>query len=244
MTDSFVFLIAKRPGNCGWLGWYGLELKDDGVVNGFVNGRLISDSVFLASEVMSFIHKAYKTKIAWCAFKLDIHKAYDKFSWNFLEAVLRCMEFLERFINIIMQCVHTVSYTLLLNAQIVGSFVPKRGLQQGDPLSRYLFLLCANVLSYALLKLEAAKKIVGIKFARRGPMISHLMYADDTILFFKIDDINCRAVKYALSIYSNLAGQHLNKDKSFLVFSPNITDSLKVRCPNFFKNWSIPRNYH
>ncbi|KAF7815570.1 reverse transcriptase [Senna tora] len=58
--------------------------------NGFVKGRSISDSVFLASEVMSFIHKARKTKTAWCAFKLDIHKAYDKLSWNFLEAVLRC----------------------------------------------------------------------------------------------------------------------------------------------------------
>ncbi|KAF7821258.1 reverse transcriptase [Senna tora] len=74
---------------------------------------------------------------------------------------------------------------------------------------------------------KSAKEIVGIRFARRGPMISHLMYADDTILFFKADDINCRAIKYALSIYSNLAGQHLNKDKSFLVFSPNTSSHVK-----------------
>ncbi|KAF7801964.1 uncharacterized protein G2W53_041075 [Senna tora] len=50
--------------------------------NGFVKGRSISDNVFLASEIMSYIHKARKLKTSWCAFKIDIHKAYDKSSWS------------------------------------------------------------------------------------------------------------------------------------------------------------------
>ncbi|KAF7802015.1 reverse transcriptase [Senna tora] len=76
---------------------------------------------------------------------------------------------------------------------------------------------------------EQQKDLVGVKFARRGPTISHLMYADDTILFFKADDINCALVKKAIDMYANLAGQQLNYDKSFLVFSPNTSRVVKYR---------------
>ncbi|KAF7841825.1 reverse transcriptase [Senna tora] len=104
-----------------------------------------------------------------------------------------------------------------------------RGIQQGDPMCSYLFLLCANVLSCSLLKSEQQKQLTGIKFARRGPAISHLMYADDTILFFRADDLNCSSVKQAIDMYATLAGQQLNYDKSFLVFSPNTSRTVKDR---------------
>ncbi|KAF7841758.1 ribonuclease H [Senna tora] len=137
------------------------------------------------------------------------------------------MRFPRSTIQIIMQCVRTVSYSLLLNGQLVGSFLPQRGIRQGDPLFSYLFLLCANVLSCSLLQFEQKKQLMGVKFARRGPAISDLMYADDTILFFKADDLNCASVKKAIDMYATLAGQQLNLDKSFLVFSPNTPRSVK-----------------
>ena len=49
----------------------------------------------------------------------------------------------ERLIKIIMAYVQSVSYAVLLNRQLVGNINPTRGLRQGDPLSLYLFLLCA-----------------------------------------------------------------------------------------------------
>ncbi|KAF7822170.1 reverse transcriptase [Senna tora] len=202
--------------------------------NGFVKGRSISDNVFLASEVMTYIHKARTLKTPWCAFKIDIHKAYDKLSWNFLEAVLLTMSFPRHIIQLIMQCVKTVSYSILLNGQLVGSFLPQRGLRQGDPLSSYLFLLCANVLSCSLLKAQRNKELLGVRFARRGPVITHLMYADDTILFFKADDSNCAVIKAALDMYGSMAGQKLNSDKSFLVFSPNTPATVKDRIAHYF----------
>ncbi|KAF7826813.1 Endonuclease/exonuclease/phosphatase [Senna tora] len=45
-----------------------------------------ADSILLASQLMNFIHKARKVKTKWCTYKLDIQKAYDNISWDFLEA--------------------------------------------------------------------------------------------------------------------------------------------------------------
>ncbi|KAF7824263.1 ribonuclease H [Senna tora] len=200
--------------------------------NGFVKGRAILDSILLASELMTSIHKERKVKTSWCAYKLDIQKAYDKISWEFLELVMISMGFPQRVIQVIMQCVSTVSYALMLNGQKTGVFHPQRGLRQGDPMSPYLFLLCSNVLSCMLHKAERDRKLQGIRFGRRGPTITHLMYADDTILFFKADPNNCDTIRQLLDNYAWISGQVLNKDKSYIIFSPNTSTHFKSSLPN------------
>lgn len=187
----------------------------------FIKGRHINDNILLALEIMTFIHKARKHKSNWCALKLDIAKAYDKVNWNFLLAVMKKMGFPNHFTHLIHQCVSIVNFDLLLNGQRIGNFIPDKGLRQGDPLSPFLFILCANVLSLMLLRAEEHREIEGIRYARTGPMISHLMYADDTVLFFKEDQSSCEKVKKVLHDYCNLAGQKMNFEKSLAVFSPN-----------------------
>lgn len=120
-----------------------------------------------------------------CVVKLDMSKAYDKMGWNFLKAILLKMNFPHIFINMVLQCISTVTYTLLLNGHKVNSFAAQRGVRQGDPLSPYLFILGANVLSAMLHKAEKDHLLQGICFARRGPKINHLMYDDDVVLFFQ-----------------------------------------------------------
>src|SRR4051812_33033870 len=105
------------------------------------------------------------------ALKLDMSKAYDRLEWQFLVEVLSSMGFPAPMVNLIKSCISTVSYKVLINGQPSRTFIPERGLQQGDPLSPYLFIICGDVLSGLLKKEARERRIHGIRVARQAPVI-------------------------------------------------------------------------
>lgn len=80
------------------------------------------------------------------ALKLDLSKTYDRVEWSFLEIMLRKLGFNERWITLLMLCVTSLSYFVLVNGELKGLIRPTRGIRQGDPLSPFVFLLCIEAL--------------------------------------------------------------------------------------------------
>ena len=93
--------------------------------------------------------------------------------------------FLEKWVKRVMTCVTTTSFSILLNGKPYENMLPSRGIRQGDPLSPYLFLLCVEGFTSLLAKAENDGEIHGASICRGAPKVSNLLFADDSLLFYK-----------------------------------------------------------
>jgi hypothetical protein len=116
---------------------YLLEIISDHQ-SSFVPGRMIIDNILLAYES---IHAMKKKKVnkGLCAIKLDMHKAYDRVEWRYLEKIMVKMGFSRRLVDMIMECVSSVNNHVRLNSMDTDVFVPTRGLRQGTLCPRTYF---------------------------------------------------------------------------------------------------------
>jgi ribonuclease HI len=193
----------------------------------FIPGRLITDNILVAFEAMHTMSGRMKGREGYMALKLDMSKAYDRVEWGFLEAVMRRLGFAERWIHLMMTCVKTVSYSVLIHGKPYGRITPTRGIRQGDPLSPYLFILCAEGLSSLLQTAEANGYISGLPITRGGTRLNHLFFADDSLLFCKANTLEWLHIQQILEMYEKASGQKLNMAKTSIFFSKNTRREVK-----------------
>ena len=127
----------------------------------------------------------------------------------------------------IMKCITSVSYSVLINGVAYGNITPTRGIQQGDPLSPSLFLHCAKGLSTLINEAAQNQYLTGISIARGCPRVTYLFFANDSILFCKANPEECQELKLILRRYEEASGQKINTDKSSMFFNPNTSQDIK-----------------
>ena len=194
----------------------------------FTKDRLISNNILLAFESLHCMNKHKSVKGGFMALKLDMSKAYNRVEWPFLECIMRKMGFDERWITLMMLCVSTVSYSIPINGVPNGFIRPTRGIRQGDPLSPFLFLLCIEGLHGLISQSALRGDIHGFSLSKRSPPLTHLLFADDSLLFCRSNEDECRKIIEILHIYERSSSQQINKDKTTLFFSKSTSEEEKL----------------
>ncbi|MDV3200005.1 MAG: reverse transcriptase domain-containing protein, partial [Candidatus Phytoplasma australasiaticum] len=129
----------------------------------------------------------------------------------------------------IMACVESPRMRVLWNGKQLDQIVPSRGIRQGDSISPYLFVLCMERLSH-IIKEEVSKgKWKGIRLSRYGPLLTHLFFADDLVLFSEASQEQITIISHCLERFSRASGQKVSLRKSQIFFSKNVNREVAKR---------------
>ncbi|XP_026396227.1 uncharacterized protein LOC113290854 [Papaver somniferum] len=171
----------------------------------FVPSRAIHDNIVMAHEMIHTM-KYKEGNSGTMALKPDLSKVFDRY---------------------IEQRISTTKISILLNGTPMHEYSPTRGIRQGDPLSRYLFIIVVEYLSRLLLVATNNHLNSGVKAARNASAITHLLFADDILLFTKADMHNISGILKVISDFGKYSGKMLNFNKSSVYFSKNLSPNTK-----------------
>lgn len=195
----------------------------------FVPGRAISDNFLITHEILHTLKNSEAVINCSMAVKTDMSKAYDRLEWKFIETVLLRLGFAPSLVNLIMQCISSVTYCFLVNDSVHGRVVPSRGIRQGDPLSPYIFILCGEVHSGLCKRAQRSGHLSGLRVATKAPRLNHLLFADDTMFFLNIDEDSYSTLMDILDQYKISFSQLINAAKSSIYFSSKTPQAIRER---------------
>ncbi|XP_028550230.1 uncharacterized protein LOC114579535 [Dendrobium catenatum] len=172
------------------------------------------------------IFKLSKNKKGLMAVKLDMDQAYDSMGWTTLRHILRWYGFPTIFSNLLLECVVYVRFFVIINGKNSEWINAQSGFRQGCPLSPYLFIMCFQLISNSL---ELRGKSIRIQISSRGPKITHLLYADDTLTFSHASVDLAIVMKTIMEKFCMWTGQKINVSKSQLLFGKVVSYHMKKR---------------
>ena len=140
---------------------------------------------------------------------------------------MKKMGFDDSWVQLMMKCISSATYSVLINGEPHGKITPTRGLRQGDPLSPYLFLLCTKGFHGLLRKAKIEGDIRVVSICRNGPKLTHLLFANDSLIFCRSKTEECAKLLEILATYERASGQQINKDKTMLFFSKSTSQGVQ-----------------
>jgi hypothetical protein len=163
---------------------------------------------------------------------IDFEKAFDSISWTFISKVLDLFNFGPLFKKCISTFYYNAESCCLINGHLSEWFYLQRGCRQGDPISPYIFILCAEVLAALIRKNENIK---GIKIHNFEFKISQ--FADDTSLILDGTEKSLINALNTLKFYGRISGLNINMDKTQIIWIGSNKNSKHKLCSDLNLCW-------
>jgi hypothetical protein len=193
---------------------------------GFIPNRYMGENTRLIYDIMQYTEEH---NIPGLLLLIDFEKAFDSLSWDFIKNTLSFFNFgpsIQKWFTVFYQDAKSA----VIQCGYLSNFVKiSRGCRQGDPLSSYIFILCAEILSLKI-KENKKKKIKGITI--NGFEFKISQFADDTTLILDGSKQSLDETLYILTKYASLSGLNVNYDKTKVVWigqKKYSSDSIKTK---------------
>ncbi|KAK1325374.1 hypothetical protein QJS10_CPA01g01441 [Acorus calamus] len=193
----------------------------------FISGRSIHAHLLLVQDILHSLRRRPRSK-ALMAVKVDLASAYDSVEWHGLIQILSQFGFPSLWIKWMKACISMVRLAVIMNGTPTNWIPMGRGLRQGDPLSPYLFVLIAEVLSAQLRKEQRVGRILGYQptpslMGQSIPEgLTHILYADDLMIVAAATPIACSTLREVLANVQKQTGLTVSWGKSSIRFSPSV----------------------
>ena len=183
-------------------------------------------------NLLSLMQHVNQKKIASIILLLDFRKAFDSISHNFIQTVLKELNFGQDICEWVKLFLDNRCGYILMGGYLTDQINLEQGVPQGDIISPFIFILCVEVL---LIKICYTRHITGITYAKREDRCS--AYADDATLFMIRTEENLRNTINILHQFSQLSGLHCNLDKTKVVPIGGNFDIQNKICPEINLEW-------
>ena len=211
-----------------------LKLTLDKLINGdqkgFISGRFIGENVRLMYDIL------FETKnqdIPGMILSIDFEKAFDTVSWKFIKRVLQYFNFGPSIISWINIFQKGSESCIIQNGFMSDFFNLKRGCRQGDPISPYVFILCAEILGKMI---RDNKVLKGIRINGKEFRLSQ--YADDTQLFLDGTEQSLKETLKILNLYYSMSGLKINIEKTRAIWIGSLSHSNRQLCREYKLDWT------
>lgn len=206
----------------------------------FMLGRLLLENVLLAIEIIQGYNR--KNIPPSAMLKLDLRKAFDSVRWDFFISALRAVNFPDKFIGWIQECISTASFSVTVNGHTGGFFRSTKGLREGDSMSPYLFVLAMEVFS-GLLQSRYASGYISYHPRTSQLEISDLMFADDVMIFFDGTSSSLHGIYETLEDFAGWSGLQMNREKTQIFHAGLSQNECTALASYGFTPGSLPIRY-
>ena len=179
---------------------------------GFIKGRNLAENIRTIYDIMQYTEDE---NIPGLLLLIDFEKAFDSVSWSFIQKSLQFFNFgtsIQKWVRLFYtNCTSAVNQCGHMSESFTGTLY--RGCRQGDPLSPYLFLICAEILAILI---RRNSDIKGINLVDKGKKIT--MLADDTSMLLDGSEKSLDTCLNVLKYFANISGLRNNYDKTLVIW--------------------------